>query len=111
MGISEICRDGVRVSLVLEDARLYLQIGLVEPAGDSRPHRMPCDPDVLCAVLRGMTYQVVSREANIILRRSGSEIILEFGTDSERHRCEMSRDDFAKVIAPVMPTRLRAMLL
>jgi hypothetical protein len=111
MAISEICKDGIRVRLLTEDEQLFLQVlSMDEPEG-SREGMTPCDPDVLCSVLRGLTYQLASPAGYCAIRREGATVTIELQSATVRHRCSMTPEQFSHLIWPVMPVRLRAMLL
>jgi hypothetical protein len=111
MAISEFCKDGIRVRLIREDDVLFLQIMRSDEPDDSREGMTPCDPDVLCAVLRGLTYQLASPAGYCAIHRSGKNVTVEMQSGEVKHRCTMTSDEFAHLIWPVMPIRLRAMLI
>lgn len=111
MTTAQICRDGIRVRLIKDAERFYLQVQGEADPDDSREDMLPCDPDVLCAVLRGMTYQLVSAASYCVVRRTPANVTIEYKTDSKTQRCEMSSQEFGQLIAPMMPARLRAMLI
>jgi hypothetical protein len=111
MSVSELCKDGIRVRLFRKDERLYLQVNSSDDPEDDQRGAMPCDPDVLASVLRGLTYQLASETGYCAIRRVGSDVRLEFQTGSTRQSCDMSVEQFSKLVSPVLPPRLRATLL
>jgi hypothetical protein len=111
MSVSELCKDHIRIRLIREDEGLFLQVASEDEPEDSRTGLMPCDPDVLCSVLRGLTYQLSSKDTYCVIRRSGSMIDIEYQRGSDRHKCSLEAEEFARLVAPAMPARLRAMLL
>jgi hypothetical protein len=85
-------------------------LGSDEPETDHKG-AMPCDPDVLVAVLRGITYQLASETGYCAIRRVGPNVSLEYQAGTNRHTCHMSADEYGKLVSPQVPARLRAMLL
>lgn len=111
MGVSEFCKDGVRVRLVKKDDVLYLQIEEMDAPEDSQEGMMPCDPDLLCAVLRGLTYQLASPKAYCMISRHGGLIEFEYQAGNAKHRCSMTAAEFTELASPLLPARLRAVLI
>jgi hypothetical protein len=108
---SEISRDGIRIRLKLEDSLLVMQL---LPVSDEDPEpiaTVQCDPDVLCSVVRGITYQMASESGFCLVRRVGSNVIFNFDVGRGRLQTRLSTEEFKRLVAPVMPLRLQAMLL
>lgn len=111
MAISELCKDGIRVRLLMDNERLYLQVYDEDADVEDAARAMPCDPDALSGVLMGLTYQLSSESTYCVIRRTGPDVSIEFQTGNSRRHCSVTVEEFKRVIMPVMPSRLRAMLL
>jgi hypothetical protein len=111
METTEICKDGLTVSLTRQNDRVILQIVSYAEPPEPFAGMVPCEPDVLCAVLRGLTYQIASEAMYCLIRRLGGKVTIEGQTGPNRFHCSMSLDEFGHLLSPIMPPRLRAMLL
>jgi hypothetical protein len=108
MAAAEICKNGIRVSILSEEDKVSLRLARVD---SNEGESMPCDPFVLGAVLRGMTYQIASDRVFCVIRRSGSDISLEYQLHGENGHCRLSEQEYRRLIAPVVPSQVRAFLL
>jgi hypothetical protein len=107
---SEICRNGLSVRLIEEDERFFLQVSPTHVV-DDLDGMIPCNPEALCSVLQGLTYQLASESGYVVIKRERDDVTLEYQGDSMKEQFRLPVQRFSQAIAPVLPLRLRAMIL
>ncbi|AIE85161.1 hypothetical protein [Fimbriimonas ginsengisoli] len=101
----ELCSEALRLRLITEDEKCYLQVSEID---EEVNHRAKTDPYNLLSVLSGLRYHVSAGNSLCTLHRENGDVVVEYQTGNHAPTtCRISVDQFRRFIDQVLPSRSR----